>query len=402
MATPDPMHQMKEMISKMNEKMTEEFANIKKEFTNIDGRFAKMDERFDKIDERFDKIDERLEGLERGNVLPKGDAEAAKLTVAINVDGIATGHGLLVKIDTFYYVLSAAHVLIDLTMGENRVVKLEWVKNNNELEVKMKVTAIYITKEYVKGGTHDIGLAEVTFCAPAAVNGVDGVEVNLLHCDEIVGRRVVGHGQHFYAEGRCIYVSNSMRVMIQAPSVPGCSGCPLFDFDENLCLILHGDLKQRGREKQRGHSAAGGDFDTSSRVYADVLKGREFFKVPSDPRLCEALRKAEDVDLAWIEDSAKAHKWKASMAFSLFRDNGDSPWPTAFENYQKSIQLISVDDIMKELSGELWPEEGEPNKISFKEKEKITCMCPNKITGKPAAVPSNSLDESRQEQEEKA
>jgi hypothetical protein len=83
MATPDPMHQMKEMILAMNKEMLEEF--------------AKMGERFDKMDERFDNIDKRLEGLERGNVLPKGDAEAAKLTVAINVDGFATGHGLLAK-----------------------------------------------------------------------------------------------------------------------------------------------------------------------------------------------------------------------------------------------------------------------------------------------------------------
>jgi hypothetical protein len=36
--------------------------------------------------------------------------------------------------------------------------------------------------------------AQVTFRDPTAVNGVDGVEVNLLPCDEIVGRRIVGHG----------------------------------------------------------------------------------------------------------------------------------------------------------------------------------------------------------------
>jgi hypothetical protein len=195
--------------------------------------------------------------------------------------------------------------------------------------------------------------------------------------------------------------------MIQAPSVPGCSGCPLFDCDENLCLIVHGDSKHRGREKQRKHAAAGGDFDASSRVYADLLKVREFFLVLRSLRLCKALRMAEDVDLAWIGDSesivdsALFQIWKARMAFLFFKGNLEE-WTTVFEPYLNTMQTNSVQEIMMCLAEAIWslpveaispqqgavpadeaisPQQGALPNISFTEKENITCMCPNEETG---------------------
>jgi tetrahydromethanopterin S-methyltransferase subunit G len=44
--------------------------------------FAEVNERLAGIDEKLDGIDERLDGLERRKSLPKGDARAAKLTLA--------------------------------------------------------------------------------------------------------------------------------------------------------------------------------------------------------------------------------------------------------------------------------------------------------------------------------
>jgi hypothetical protein len=93
-----------------------------------------MNEGFEGMHEKFEGVNERLERLDRGKFLHKGDARAAKLPVAINMDEHLAGHGLLVKEGSLYYVLSAAHVLIDLTTGKigslhssgERAIALKW------------------------------------------------------------------------------------------------------------------------------------------------------------------------------------------------------------------------------------------------------------------------------------
>jgi hypothetical protein len=99
---------------------------------------------------------------------------------------------------------------------------------------------IYIPKVYVRKGSSDVGVAKVnvTDFDPSAAGGMWD-DFSIGGTEDFVGKTVVGHGLVFLS-GRVLSYPNTQqktRIMIGTPSLPGCSGCPLFDNNRNLVAL---------------------------------------------------------------------------------------------------------------------------------------------------------------------
>jgi hypothetical protein len=183
-----------------------------------------------------------------------------------------------------YFLLTAAHILVHLNPNVTTL-GIQWPSVTVNANVEMKLTELYVTQEYVRSGTLDVGLAKVEFVGKDIARMMKRKLVTIEHCD--VGRTAVGRGR-VHVGGRCVH-EESMRVMIHAPSPPGCNGTPLFTNTMGLSLIVHGE------SKHRRHSYIGVE-GASHFVYADCLDKCSFYLVPNSKQVSNLLRLAEDVD----------------------------------------------------------------------------------------------------------
>ena len=108
---------------------------------------------------------------------------------------------------------------------------------------------------------------------------------------ELVGKTVVGHGRVFL-RGSILSSPNENRIVINTPSISGCSGCPLIDGSRNLAAFVHGGVKHRGVRVSHNHN--GGTDNVPSCVYADSIEGATFRRV--DPKSYKILQISEFIE----------------------------------------------------------------------------------------------------------
>lgn len=233
-------------------------------------------------------INTKLDLLLAGKVAPGAEAVAKKATVAIctKYSSSPIGHGMLIEIERETYLISAAHVLVGLE--EKSKVRLEWTALGGIQTFQATVRELYLDERYIKCGSHDIGCVKVELAADkgcllrnfdlAFVSGSNSVEM---------GKVVLGLG-HVYLRGHLVHMNANNRVMVQAISAPGCSGCPLFQHDKTLVAFVHGSSKHR-------HSVVADIHNPSNSVFADVLVDCKLLRVKEHQKVREVLSIAEDV-----------------------------------------------------------------------------------------------------------
>ena len=221
---------------------------------------------------------------------PDGDQIAKDVTVAVSSTGVASVicHGCLMCRDNDIYLVSAAHAIVDLTYGGTYSIKWS-VYQHEDLFTKVTFDRIHIPKEYVLHGSKDVGIARVKgkHFLEHLPNQSKWLQV-LLGGGELVGKTVVGHGRVFL-RGSVLSYPNENRIMINTPSISGCSGCPLIDGNKNLVAFVHGGVKHRGGRVLHNHN--GGTDNVTGYVYADCVADATFFLV--DPNFYGILQIAE-------------------------------------------------------------------------------------------------------------
>lgn len=251
---------------------------------------------------------------------PDADDVAKMVTVGIHgskdSDGVpADGHGLLIRClgsevqqqKPLLFFLSAAHVIVDHCdpsdpPGPKGTVRLVWSSGEEGAAAsrEFRVKKIFLDERYILDGSRDIGavLVEPINCT------LEDFGVRTVRCCSPrvmkTGQLAVGHGL-VYLSGRIILeevIKNTPRVTINAISVPGCSGCPMFTHDEAavdgvsesaaLYCFLHGMSKHR-------HSRVSVLGEASSHLFADRLHVGELKLRPVVVKATvhEALREAE-------------------------------------------------------------------------------------------------------------
>ena len=243
--------------------------------------------------EALGSMQNKLDLLLSGKVAYDGEAIAKQATVAIHCSNekTPTGHGLLIKAatnkddKTTIYLMSAAHVVVDMVGTK---LQLSWPGASSSSStahnfVKVSAKKLFLDERYVKCGSHDIGLLEVS---------LDNAEQLYEHNLDIVSENVemgnvlVGQG-HVYVRGQMVhYNPETTRVMIRAISAPGCSGCPLFQNDKKLVAFVHGETKHR-------HHSNTDIRKTSNAVFADVFLAFQFREVKASGQIQNLLREAE-------------------------------------------------------------------------------------------------------------
>lgn len=255
-------------------------------------------------------INAKLEVLTDSLLAPDGDESAKDVTVAVFSAGATTVscHGCITKLGKDVYLVSAAHAIVDLTYG-GRYNIMQSVHPKNAVFNMVEFTQVYIPKSYIQHGTDDVGIAKLRFTSDLDQVGCEWRQFSVAGDREITGKTVVGHGRVFL-RGNVLSYPDESRMMIGTASLPGCSGCPLFDNSKNLCAFVHGGVKHRGGRVLHN----GGTDDATGYLYADSPKGVIFHEVHHDHY--EILRKAEDIsaDLASQPDDAEVYRTEAPRA----------------------------------------------------------------------------------------
>lgn len=222
---------------------------------------------------------------------------------------------------------------------------------HEQMELFERVTfdRIYIPKEYVQDGSKDVGIARM--------EGHRRAENTPNHSQwlqrsvgggELVGKTVVGHGRIFLRGSVLSYPVDNGRLLISAPSISGCSGCPLIDGDKKLTAFVHGGVKHRGGRVLHNHD--GVTDNVTSYLYADsIVEGSTFLRV--DPKFYESLRTAEDIEdeLASKPANKRAYKKHASEELRKIAPGAST-----------------LEESMEALSSQIWPGDiGEGDKITI-------------------------------------
>jgi hypothetical protein len=213
------------------------------------------------MSEALAPVNEKLDELISTLLVPKGEEMSRHCGVSIFIDQNHIGHGAVVSMkidgDEGYYLLSAAHVLIDLVTGNNIILKAEG-RDRFECQHAGK---LYIHPAYVSTGHKDFGFLALQEC-----KGIINVSIaNVVWCNAVgVGKSVVAHGLVFL-RGTVTSAIEHGRFSALAHSIPGQSGSVLFNNDKAVAGVVHGSSKHRGK-----HSAA--SVDDVAVVYFDSVE----------------------------------------------------------------------------------------------------------------------------------
>lgn len=252
------------------------------------------------VKDELEALGDKVDLLLAGKVASDGEAIAKQATVSIRScpshssnKAAPTGHGLLIKAatdgdgKTAIYLMSAAHVVVDL-MGTK--LQLSWPGASNSSSTAdnfITVTAkkLFLDERYVKVGSHDIGLLEIALDNDEH-SGLYEHNLEIVSGYVEMGNVLVGQG-HVYLRGQMVHHNpETTRVMIQAISAPGCSGCPLFQNDKKLVAFVHGENKHR-------HHSNADIHEPSNAVFADVFLAFQFREVKENGKIQKLLQVAE-------------------------------------------------------------------------------------------------------------
>ena len=253
----------------------------------------------------------------------------------------------------YLYLVSAAHAIVDLTYGDEYSIQWSSVSvhhQSSDLFRQVEFDRIYIPEEYVKQGSSDVGIARIK--VPSVENLVNQTERVITSDGKLVGKTVVGHGRVFL-RGSVLSYPNENRIMIDTPSLSGCSGCPLFDGNKRLAAFVHGGVKHRGGVVLHNN----GNDDVTGYLFADSIADVSFLAV--DSAFFELLRIAEDIecDLASNPTDETAYSKFASEALQKATDNDARTLEQAMTQLHDKIwsadaerDIIKVDGHLELLS----------------------------------------------------
>ena len=285
------------------------------------------------------------------------------------MDGMSTSaaHGMLLGKDDKYYLLSAAHVLVDLRSEQGDcddfTITLQW---NDERKMQFtigKTSKYFLTKKYVEKGIQDIGLVELHKKDSGVLLEKEEVRVATACVGDYLTSNSGPGRRNVYVGGTCLAEEKDTdgRMLVHAVSAPGCSGSALFNNDKELCGFVHGYDKHK-----HGRPSFILPAESKTTVYADLFHPCEFFPISGDNPSWGALIHAEllDPDLAA----------KPNTALSEIKKETELPDGTkkhvAFITGLAQYLGLEVEDsftckgLMKKLSSKIWGVNG-PGETRF-------------------------------------
>jgi hypothetical protein len=232
---------------------------------------------------------------------------------------------------------------MDLTYGGTYSIR--WSMHREDLFPKVKFDQVYIPEDYVRRGSNDVGIAKITDVHHTPYRLVsDGRREFSMNDRELAGKTVVGHGRVFL-RGSVLSYPEEQRIMIGTPSMPGCSGCPLFDNRKNLVAFVHGGVKHRGGRVLH----TGGTDDATGYLYADSPDLVTFRAVASQSY--SFLKIAEDIDSELASRPTDAALYLKLASTGLKKAAPDAS---------------TLDEAMVELHRQIWPTNGIDDILSIK------------------------------------
>jgi hypothetical protein len=336
--------EMKDMIKGQMQGMTEKL------MFEITTQGRVMETRFAQLNQRFAQQGGQLEQLLAATLAPKGDEVAKTVTVTIKEEGSTPqGHGLFYTIPAEggdrYFILSAGHVVVHF--DAEKPLQIEWKPWDGTALVKLKLKNLFLKEDYIKTGRSDVGLAEVEFVTASDLDRLQKKIIVLALPNVEVGQTMVGHSS-IYLRGPFLgpCEGQGARRLVNTPSMPGVSGCPLFDSKERLFALVHGCSKHR-------HSR--GDDNVSPYLYADVPYGAAGLRqVSSDPGHRNILQWGEELDSDLAKDSSSEYNLDADDCPTFITRLAPMLDPQVQRN-----SLHSVDSLMGQLAEICLPQEGD-------------------------------------------
>jgi hypothetical protein len=312
---------------------------INKRLDSSDTQLDAINKRLDAINKQLDSTDTQITCLNASLLAPEGDNYSKLVTVRIeSEERYLYGHGMIITKDNKLYLFSAAHVLMEII--QNNVFFVKW---DNSIRVQITPSKLFIPKTYVSEGINDFGCIEIKETTPLQQMDFSREKLKMISkkvITSIVGKVVVGHGLFFIRGTVLSVITNKERMLIQAPSIPGCSGSPLFNNEKNIVALLHGVSKHRGKQ---GHSnGAEIQDDFSINVYADHVHAKIQLHCVREEFYNE-LFKAENIPLEISQ--------RADQSLSSHRFDTEGCYYRIIENVERDI---SLNQIMQVLSEEVW------------------------------------------------
>jgi hypothetical protein len=286
------------------------------------------------------------------------DASARKYSVTLTKkdESSLTGHGIIVELKKSYYILSAAHVIVTLADKEEVYILVEFVGHSDKKTSSFEVTcsSAFVSKVYVEKGLGDVGLLLIT-----SDLSLTSEVPSFLDVETAVGQQLLGHGL-VHLRGNALGCDEG-RVLIHTPSVPGCSGAPLFAPRGEIVAVVHGNSKHRlGR-----HVFSHQDSTMSPHLYADGLDNISVLRVPS--KFVQLLKDAENVDIEeeWAISPATVPEELPPLWNSV-----SAHWPEE-EGSDTKLGQYSLLTLMEKSAGVIWA--SNPTALTLKE---VQLCCP--------------------------
>ena len=291
-------------LSKKQDQLSEKVEGLSKKQDQLSEKVEGLSKKQDQLSEKVEGVKDVLDSVAGGDVAPLAREMAEKLTVSAQPDGHhrATGHGLLVRLaghENEIFFVSAAHIVIEFAPNQSVVFSL-----GTGISVKGTFTTkMYLPKSYVMDGTVDIGIVGVAI--PGLQAGI--VQIPVAKKNDCVGKVVVGKG-YALLRGETVGAleDNTTRMLVDAISIEGCSGTPMFDNTPQLALALHGYSKHRTHRYKSGGLTA-----PSPHVFADAFDQARFDQVAFTQDNCSALSKVmnaiEGMEQSLVDDTQKEY-----------------------------------------------------------------------------------------------
>lgn len=326
------------------------------------------------VREEVSALSEEFRALENKLLCAKGDTKGVQYTVKIKQSGLENIHGLVLRRDQKLYLVSAAHVLVDMIYRQKTDDNVKYVllwgvdekaQDLAEWACQCQLKNLYLPENYVLRGKDDIACSELN--TPLDIqhflraSKLRADYLSLISSKVSVGKLVIGHGWVFLRG--TIIQSTENRLMVDAPSVPGSSdGCPLFDEKGQLVALVLGAFKHRGTHLD---IFTKDDFsDLSCIVYADCLKGVSMRLVPDEHCFYEWLSHAEEVPLeaqgvGADRSFSDLHKEKADLGFlKMLAEKLEGGHAEGDELQKvKGWDEMTVNSLMKQLHEKIWEKE---------------------------------------------
>jgi hypothetical protein len=232
-----------------------------------------------------------LKTLTDAILVPEGDKLSKKIAVSIkdsSSSGSTSGHGAVVCIAEFFYLLSAAHVLVDFSMdfttSEEARQKIIYLERAGKKFSCTSTGHLYVHSDYVSNGSKDVGFLGISF---DPTNSEQQELIDAEWAEAKVGKSVVASGLvHLLG---IVTSFTDGRFSVLAHSVPGQSGSLVLDSTPALTGVVHGSSKHRGK-----HS--GDTFrDDASVVYCDAVVLEQLIHIDNNTHLLWLLQLAEDI-----------------------------------------------------------------------------------------------------------